>query len=194
VSANEILRQGEVAPPASASELLALLNHYSPKLNEAPIGAAGQSTAEAQPQTVDTATPTVAALVVVSSPGTAQVYVNDEPRGTTSPEGRLVLKGLSPGDYRIRVGRGGYKDFVQSIEVKPGSATSVEARLQPTGPLALTTQDIMDLLRGGVPSKRVRALVEERGVDFVLDSDVEKKIRDAGGDAELLLAIARGKK
>jgi len=135
-----------------------------------------------------------AALVVVSNPGSAQVYINDEPRGTTSSEGRLVFKGISPGDYRIRVGRSNYKDFIQSVEVKPGSATSVEARLQPTGPPALTIQDIMDLLRGGVPSKRARALVEERGVDFVLDSDVEKKIRDAGGDAELLLAIARGKK
>jgi hypothetical protein len=35
--------------------------------------------------------------------------------------------------------------------------------------------------------------VQQRGVSFVLD-DSERKIRDAGGDTELLLVIAKAKK
>jgi hypothetical protein len=39
--------------------------------------------------------------------------------------------------------------------------------------------------------KRVAALVQQRGVSFTLS---ERKIRDACGNAELLLAISKAKK
>jgi len=45
-----------------------------------------------------------------------------------------------------------------------------------------------------ISSKRVATPVQQRGVSFVLDDESERKIRDAGGDAELLLAIAKAKK
>jgi PEGA domain len=145
-------------------------------------------------QVTAAAVPEDAVLIVVSSPGNANVYINDEPKGTTSPEGRLVLRGGSLSDCRIRVALNGYKDWIQTVHVRPGNSVTVDAKLQPVGPPAFNAQDIVELLKGGVPPTRCRMLVEERGVDFMLDSDIEKRIRSAGGDAELLLAIARAKK
>jgi len=57
----------------------------------------------------------------------------------------------------------------------------------PTHPLTLA--DIVGLLRGSVNTRRVRTLIQEQGVSFVIDSQIEKQIRAAGGDDSLLLAI-----
>jgi hypothetical protein len=37
-------------------------------------------------------------------------------------------------------------------------------------------------------------MVEQYGVDFALTEEAEKRLRDAGADSNLLLAIARAKK
>jgi len=42
-------------------------------------------------------------LVIQSTPGGAQVYVDDEPLGTTSPEGRLRISTLKPGKHTLRL-------------------------------------------------------------------------------------------
>jgi hypothetical protein len=40
----------------------------------------------------------------------------------------------------------------------------------------------------------VATLGRQRGVDFALNDEIEGRVRAAGGDAELLVAIAKAKK
>jgi len=54
-------------------------------------------------QTSATAPPAHPVLVVQSTPGGAQVYVDDELLGTTSPEGRLKISTLKPGKHTLRL-------------------------------------------------------------------------------------------
>jgi hypothetical protein len=58
-------------------------------------------------QTSTTAPPAHAVLVIQSTPGGAQVYVDDELLGTTSPEGRLKISTLRPGKHTLRLSLGG---------------------------------------------------------------------------------------
>ncbi|HXW15759.1 MAG TPA: PEGA domain-containing protein, partial [Terriglobia bacterium] len=69
-------------------------------------------------------------LKVQSQPGEAQVYVNDEPKGTTSPEGGLRLSGLDPGTYRLRVALTGYKTWENSVTVTAGETVTAFVTLE----------------------------------------------------------------
>ena len=68
-------------------------------------------------------------LKIKSQPGGAQVYLDDAPKGTTSPEGKLVLKDLPDGNYKLRLSASGYQDWVQTVTITDGSDLSVEAKL-----------------------------------------------------------------
>lgn len=68
-------------------------------------------------------------LLIVSSPGDAQVYIDDEPVGTTSSEGRLKMSKLGAGEHRVRVARSGYRDFEQTLQLDSGLVT-VNANLE----------------------------------------------------------------
>jgi hypothetical protein len=68
-------------------------------------------------------------LLILSTPGDAQVYIDDEPIGTTSPEGRLRMSKLGAGEHRVRVSHAGYKDFEQTAKLVSGLLT-VTAELQ----------------------------------------------------------------
>jgi hypothetical protein len=50
------------------------------------------------------------------------------------------------------------------------------------------------MLQGKMSPKRVQSLVQERGVDFVLNPDLEHRLRALGAPSDLLLAIATNKK
>jgi len=78
---------------------------------------------------------------------------------------------------------GGFRHAFQ-VEVK---------RLPPPGPPALSEKEVTDAL-SSMPPARVTALVKQYGVDFELTDEAEKRLRDAGADANLLLAIAKAKK
>ncbi len=138
--------------------------------------------------------PKKATLRIFAQPGRAQVYLDDEPRGTASEEGRLVLRDLAPGAYRLRLTLAEYKDWHQTLTLNPGDEVTVEAHLVPRGPAPFTSQDIVDLLEGGVSAKRAATLVTQQGVDFTLTNELEERLRAAGADSDLLLAIAKAKK
>jgi hypothetical protein len=74
----------------------------------------------------ETAPPAAATgtLKIQSQPGEAQVYVNDEPKGMTSPGGELRLSGMAPGTYRLRVVLGGYKIWENPITVTAGETVT----------------------------------------------------------------------
>jgi hypothetical protein len=58
-----------------------------------------------------------------------------------------------------------------------------------TNSKALTKADILDLLKGDVPSARVASVVRERGIKFVPAENDLKEIRDAGGGDDLVNAM-----
>lgn len=74
------------------------------------------------------------------------------------------------------------------------SFTIAVKRLPPPGPPALGLQEVLDALSSNVPKPRLLALIEQYGVDFALNADIENQLRAAGADDDLLLAIAKAKK
>jgi len=69
-------------------------------------------------------------LLIEATPGGAQVYVDDEPVGTTSPEGRLKLTRFSPGAHRVRLSLEGYRDVEQPVTLEAGQTARVTAALE----------------------------------------------------------------
>jgi len=145
-----------------------------------------QLTIKLKPATTD--------LKIVTNPASAQVYINDEFKGTSSGDGVLVIGKLNKGKYRLRVSMPGFDDWTRDLELGPGLPNSLEATLKVTGPPPLSLQDVVGLLKGGISRVRAATLVKERGVDFALNDSIEQQIRTAGGDSDLLLAIATSKR
>lgn len=187
---------------AAAEFLVRAVRKFDPVLanihrlyTEAQAQASGQ--AAPQPAT-DASKPqpqrdTLGILTITSDPGDAQVYINDEPRGMTSAEGREVLR-IAAGTYRLRLSLPGHKDFGQQVTLVSGKNEEVTAKLEPVGPPPFQASDVADMLQGKVSPKRVAALIQERGVDFELNPDLEKRLRGLGATSELLLAIATNRK
>jgi len=81
-------------------------------------------------------------LLIEATPGGAQVYVDDEPVGTTSSQGRLRLSQLAPGTRQLRLSHAGYRDYDQRVELAAGQTTQVTANLEaaePPGPTGTET-------------------------------------------------------
>ncbi len=159
------------------------------------IGAQSQTAAQSMQPAADTSAQgdKRGVLKVSSDPGDVQVYINDEPRGMTSAEGHEVLR-MPPGTYRLRLSQPGYKDFEQQVTLASGREQEVSAKLQTVAPPPFKVEDIVDLLQGKVSPKRIATLVEDRGVDFEMNPEVEKRLRGLGASNDLLLAIANNKK
>ena len=66
-------------------------------------------------------------------------------------------------------------------------------RLPPPGPPPLTLAEVEKAL-ADLPKKRVAEMIGEYGVDFDLTDEAEQRLRAAGADTNLLLAIAKAKK
>lgn len=66
-------------------------------------------------------------------------------------------------------------------------------RLPPPGPPPLSLAELEKALTD-LPRKRVATMIAEFGVDFELTEEAERRLRAAGADSDLLLAIAKAKK
>jgi hypothetical protein len=71
-------------------------------------------------------------LIIESNPGQSQVYVDDEPVGTTSQQGRLKLTRFGPGTHTVRISLNGYQDHEETVTLTAGVVTTVAAPLQRT--------------------------------------------------------------
>lgn len=71
-------------------------------------------------------------LIIESTPGGAQVYVDDEPVGKTSAEGRLKLTQLSPSEHRVRVSHDGSRDHEQKLQLAAGETVRLVVKLEPS--------------------------------------------------------------
>jgi hypothetical protein len=76
------------------------------------------------------AAPPTGILKIRSQPGEAQVYIDDEPRGATSPAGDLRLPGFAPGSYQVRVSLGGYKTWENTITVTASESVTAFVTLE----------------------------------------------------------------
>jgi hypothetical protein len=77
------------------------------------------------------ATQPPATLNIEAEPGSADIYLDDELKGTTSHEGKLRLTGLAPGTYRLRVSATGFQTWEKEIVAKPGEVQTVTVVLPP---------------------------------------------------------------
>jgi len=68
-------------------------------------------------------------LNVQSKPGEAQVYLNDELKGITSPEGKLRLPDLPPGTYKLRISLPGYQSWENQVDITTGENLAIFATL-----------------------------------------------------------------
>jgi formylglycine-generating enzyme required for sulfatase activity len=83
------------------------------------------------PQRRSVSTP---AQIVVQTSSNAEVYLDDQYRGRTSPEGRLVIDTARPGKHELRVSSPGKRDFQQTIAVSAGEQLQFAATLGELGP------------------------------------------------------------
>jgi hypothetical protein len=84
-------------------------------------------------ETFRSLTPKPHGVQISVTPGDAEVYVDDERQGKTSPEGRLRITTLAPGQHRIRIALDGYRDYESTIQIKSGEMASVAAQMQRSG-------------------------------------------------------------
>jgi hypothetical protein len=68
---------------------------------------------------------------------------------------------------------------------------SIAARTTQNAPRPLSAADVEHGLKSAVPNARMAALVRQCGVDFELTVGVEKALRSAGANDNLILQIGR---
>lgn len=138
-------------------------------------------------------------LLVSTNPG-AEVFADGERRGMAGSDGKLRLTTLAPGKHRLRATLAGYQPWEGEATLVSGEEKDFPVVLtalpapKPAGDPPLALGDIVKMLEAGVSPGRVSTLVQQRGVGFALDEAADKRIRAAGGDAELLVAIAKAKR
>ena len=69
--------------------------------------------------------PHTGGLVIKTTPGETQIYLNDELKGMTSPEGEIRLPDLKPGTYNLRVSMLGYQSHEKALTVAAGEEQTV---------------------------------------------------------------------
>jgi hypothetical protein len=109
----------QIKDAGGTDDLIQTLRTLAPHTTTPPV-ATPHPTAPASPPT----------LVIESSPGQSQVYVDDEPVGTTSQQGRLKLTQLAPGQHNVRISLGGYQDSEQTVTLEAGRVATLAATLQ----------------------------------------------------------------
>lgn len=78
-------------------------------------------------------------LNIHSSPPACEVYIDDEYKGRTNFEGKLVVKGIQPGKHRVRMTLTGYLEWKQEITAAAGEVP-VRAQLMRKEDLALAAE------------------------------------------------------
>jgi len=73
--------------------------------------------------------PRTGGLVIKTTPGETQIYLNDVPHGITSPEGEIRLPDLQPGTYNLRVSSLGYQSYEKPMTVLAGEEQTVYVTL-----------------------------------------------------------------
>jgi hypothetical protein len=81
--------------------------------------------------------PKLASLIVATTPGDAQVFVDDELVGRTT-QGPVVVDQLLPDEYEVKVKKPGFRTWSKSVEVLSGERRELRATLQEGAALNVT--------------------------------------------------------
>jgi len=113
----------ELRDAGADENLLRVLRQIAPKPVTEPPASSSTTTASAAP-----------ALLIEVTPGGAQVYIDDEPKATTSPAGRVRFSQIAPGEHIVRISLAGYHDYEQKVDLKAGQTSMVSATLEGAKP------------------------------------------------------------
>jgi hypothetical protein len=146
-------------------------------------------------QTVDVSkSPLIVRGVVMDSSGIPVVTVNGIPAALRPQNNQAAEFASDPivlqsGDNRVEI-RATNADHGEAKVVFLARFTPpAPPPPTPTNAKGLAKSDILDLLKGDVPSARVARLVNERGIKFTPSEDDIKEIRAAGGSDDLVDAL-----
>jgi len=114
----------EIRDAGGTDALISVLKTLAPRPPAAPTSTPHNPPATSPP-----------VLVIESTPGQSQVYIDDEPMGSTSQQGRLKLTRLAAGDHHVRISLSGYQDHEETVTLAGGEVATVAATLQrPSAP------------------------------------------------------------
>lgn len=74
---------------------------------------------------IDEATRSGGTRLIVLAPVAAEVYVDDERKGSVGSSGRVVLSNIPPGQHILRVAKAGERDDERVIEIREGASEQV---------------------------------------------------------------------
>jgi len=121
----------------------------------------------------------------------ARVEINGAPAVLTRADsGDIEFRSEAP----LNVGDNNLQGYVIGANGTREPFSLAVKRLPPSGPQPLGEKEIEKALEDGLPPTRIMALVNKYGVDFPLSDEIEQRLRHAGADDALLLAIAKAKK
>jgi hypothetical protein len=123
-----------------------------------------------------------AGIPIVSINGTP---TNMRPQNNRAAEFWSDPLTLQPGDNRIEI----TATNSAHAEAKLVFLVHYTPKAAPPNPRALSKQDVISLLQGGVPNARVVEIVKDRGIKFSPTADDLSDVRAAGGNDELIQAI-----
>lgn len=112
--------------------------------------------------------------VIVMAPAGAEVYIDDERKGSVGRSGRVILSGVPPGQHILRVSKPGERDDERVIEVREGGDEQViqaqlrtprEAGSQPSPSQGASSSGDSSLMPGIVACTQCHARFAE-GVKF----------------------------
>jgi tetratricopeptide (TPR) repeat protein len=133
--------------------------------------------------------------VISADKQTMQAAISDDNRQSNTADLQVTMqKPLSrppaPGASIDIIG------VITTYTPQPFTFTMIKGQIsgQPVAHTQLSENDVEDLLKGGVSVKRTTELVKQKGVNFSLDTASEARLKKAGANDELLLAIATSKK
>jgi len=150
--------------------------------------------------TIDVTTPSLTIRGVVTDPsGIPAVTINGSPVAML-PKGPQAA-GFTSEAITLQTGENAF-EVVATNAAHLQAKVSFVARYSPSTVIsahgaprpasnALRKGDILSLLQGGVPSARMAALVNERGIAFTPSDDDIKEIRAAGGGDDLVNALKK---
>ncbi len=110
-----------------------------------------------------------ARLLLVSQPGSAEVYVDNILRGLTEQStGRIVIEGLAAGIHGVRVSRQGFTPYKIDLSLERGQETELQVQLAARATVAIPRND--DTSPVDVVTKRAIGGDDAKTAVLVLDS------------------------
>ncbi len=130
-------------------------------------------------------------LMVEATPGDAQVFIDGDFVARTTPEGTLRVATRVTGTHQVRLWLEGYREYVETVDLKPGQRVTVTTKLEslpPAHPPTLGPQPGLSLGPSPAPSLNgprsssttdARKLVSVRAVYIEpIDNALSEKLAD----------------